>query len=177
MELAVAVKGDRDMKKRHILLAALALVLLVTGSIGTAYAYFTTYVVTVGGYPVSLGSETEITESFYSWTKRVTITNEAGSEPVYVRARAYAGSVYELTYSDESGLWSPGSDGWWYYSAPVSGGESAGELQVHIGNVPEESSEGDSFSVVVVYETTPVLYTADGTPYGDWNVTLDRGES
>ena len=30
-----------------------------------------------------------------------------------------------------------------------------------------------SFNVVVIYETTPVLYREDGTPYADWSAKVD----
>ena len=33
------------------------------------------------------------------------------------------------------------------------------------------------FNVVVIYESTPVMYREDGTPYADWNVVLDNGTS
>ena len=32
--------------------------------------------------------------------------------------------------------------------------------------------DGESFSVVVVYESTPVRYNAAGTAYADWNAQI-----
>ena len=32
---------------------------------------------------------------------------------------------------------------------------------------------GDSFHVAVIYESTPVRYNADGTPYADWDEVLN----
>ena len=37
--------------------------------------------------------------------------------------------------------------------------------------------DGLTFNVVVIYESTPVLYREDGTPYADWNAVLDSGSS
>ena len=163
------------MKHKNLLLGALLVVLVLTASIGSAWAYFTTYAVAKGGYPVHLGDRTEITETFSNWTKKVTITSEADSEPVYIRAIAYCGSEYDLVYSDASGKWSPGADGYYYYSDIVPGGGSTTELEIRIDNVPEDVTDGDSFNVVVVYESTPVCYQADGTPYADWDQVLDTG--
>lgn len=161
------------MKKRSIVIAVLAVVLVLGGNIGSALAYFTTYAKASGGYTIHLGAQTEIEERVSNWTKHVTVTVEDGSEPVYVRVKAFAGSQYALTYSDENGNWTLGDDGYYYYALPVSGGGSTEELLIQIGNVPEE--DVDSFHVAVVYETTPVLYDSNGAPYGDWTVTLDSG--
>ena len=43
-------------------------------------------------------------------------------------------------------------------------------MQVRISGIPEGE---ESFNVAVVYETTPVQYRADGTPYADWEVRLE----
>jgi hypothetical protein len=52
-------------------------------------------------------------------------------------------------------------------------GQTTEELLVRIGDVPTELAESASLNVVVVYESTPVLYDAQGQPYADWSVTLD----
>lgn len=60
----------------------------------------------------------------------------------------------------------------------MPGGKTAKELSVRIGNVPEEElKDGLTFNVIVIYESTPVLYREDGTPYADWNAVLDSGSS
>ena len=47
---------------------------------------------------------------------------------------------------------------------------------MEIKNVPEEVTEPESFNVVVVYETTPVQYDAEGNPYADWELVLETEE-
>ncbi len=185
------------MKKKHIFLAVLAVSLIMTVSVGSAWAYFTTYVEAQGGYTLSLGDETTIEENFSSWMKSLVITSEADSKPVYVRARAFSGDLYPVTYSDgevfnqenpaveddqERGVWTPKADGYYYYSKILYGGGKTNELQVKIENVPQDVTEKE-FNVVVVYETTPVQYKEDGTPYGvdeiNWNAAeleVDRVE-
>ena len=162
-------------KKRYAALAALAAALILTGR---AWAYFTTYTAAEGGYAVHLGAVTTVvSERFSNWTKHVSIANDEASEPVFVRARAFAGSAYSLTYGDTAGLWRDGGDGWWYYAPALEPGAVTGELDVYIGGVSAEAEEGDDFHVAVVYETTPALYGADGAAYADWTAVLERGES
>lgn len=162
------------MKRKNCLLAALVLAVILTAGIGKAWAYFTTYAEAAGGYTIELGDRTQIREEFADWTKRVVITAEEDSkEPVYVRAKAFCGNAYTLDYSDASGKWTPGGDGYYYYGDALKAGESAEELLVHIGNIPKEAKVGDSFHVAVIYESTPVRYNADGTPYADWDEVLN----
>lgn len=162
------------MKKKNVLLAALAVSLTLSAGAGSAWAYFTTYANASGGYTLSLGDKTTVSENFSSWTKHVVITSQADSKPVYVRAKAFCGSDYELVYSG-SDKWSPNSDGYYYYSDILNGGDSTDALDVKIENIPEEVKNGDSFNVVVIYETTPVRYHEDGTPYADWTAELNTG--
>ncbi len=157
----------RKMSKRSslgLLLFGLLAVMIFSARIDKAWSYFTTFATAAGGYTVHLGDNTTVNEEFSNWQKHIAIKNEAGAKPVYIRARAYCGADYELTYSDESGKWTPASDGFYYYSDPVAGGETANELLVNIGNVPEEVESIKDFNVVVVYESIPVLYNEDGTP-------------
>lgn len=165
------------MKKKSIFLFALAVVLILATSISGTLAYFTTYAQAEGGYKIELGYNTEMHEEFSAWTKHVVITNKEGSQPVYVRVAAFSGSAYDLLYSDDSGLWTLGDDGYHYYNEILYGGESTDELLIRIENIPADVLDGDSFNVVVIYETVPVLYDEDGKPYADWSVTLDSGST
>ena len=173
------------MKKRNCILMGIAVLMILTASVPSALAYFTTYVSAKGMKPVVLGERTEIEEpDFTNWTKKIVITAENPSEPVYVRAQAFAPEGIVLVYSGTN--WSqPDSEGWCYYSDPISNGQSANELdvQIRVRNengelVNPEVKEGDILNVVVVYEYTPVLYKANEAgelvvPYADWgkNVT------
>ena len=162
------------MKHKFLLPAALAFALILGVSVQSAMAYFTTYASAVGGYSITLsGSDTDMDEDFSGWQKRVVVSNTEGSMPVFVRARAFSGDAYTLTYSGEG--WTPGSDGYYYYTPMLEGGAVTTELLVNISGVPEDVQSGDNFNVIVVYETTPVLYNEAGEPYADWSVTLDRG--
>ena len=142
------------MKKTGIMMAVLAMLLVLGSHIDTALAYFSTYAPAKGGYTIHLGSETEIKEKVAEWTKHVTITVDEDSDTVFVRVKAFAGSIYTLTYSDEAGTWTPGADGYIYFASPVKGGGSTDTLLIRIGDVPEKDVE--SFNVAVIYETLGV---------------------
>lgn len=153
--------------KKSILLLILAVTMVLSTYIGSAMAYFTTYTEAKGGYVINLEGQIITREDFYEWTKHVTVVSTENSVPVYVRARAFAGDQYELTYSGNG--WSRGSDGFYYYNEILYGGQETPELLVHIGNIPEDAVEGDDFNVIVIYEYTPVQYDENGNPYADWS--------
>ncbi len=159
------------MKRRSLLLAALAVVLVLGACIGIASAYFTTYAWAKGSLTIELGDNTEIFEEFSQWTKHVVVANQAGSSPVFVRARAFWGDTYSVVY-DGGADWVDGSDGFWYYQNILYGGGETSALDIRIVDLPSDMEAGDSFNVVVIYETTPVLYDESGAPYADWSIKL-----
>jgi len=180
------------MRKRNLILIALVFALIICATIQPAIAYFTTYVRAKGGHKVTLGDTTKITEEFSNWTKRVTIANEEGSAPVFIRAKVRYEGKYTIAVSG-TGWTAQQDDGYYYYGVSASdltileGGQDTKDypLCVEIQGVPTKSSgegadntafeqlkDGESFSVVVVYESTPVRYTANGTPYADWNAQI-----
>ena len=180
------------MNKRKITLILLTLALIASASIQPAIAYFTTYVRAKGGHTVSIGDTTTIEEEFSEWTKRIIIRNKAGSEPVFIRAKV----IYTpLLGNDESAFtvtgngWSDGEDGYWYYGSKAAPTILPGdadltddkrattELRVKIEKIPAEPEKGDTFSVTVVYESTPVRYDASGNPYADWDAKIVRVDS
>lgn len=161
------------MRRNKILLAGTLLLtagVVLTPGIGSASAYFTTYTGAAGGRILQVGSNPDMEEEFSGWAKTVTVTNSQDSQPIYVRARAFSGGAYELNYEDGSGRWTAGSDGFYYYSEIVNAGESTAPLKVGIQGIPEEDG---SLNVVVIYESTPVQYHGDGSPYADWEIRLE----
>ena len=63
-----------------------------------------------------------------------------------------------LTYADDEGKWTPGEDGCYYYSDVVPAGGETQELRIGIDHMDRE----ESFNVIVVQESTPVLYDEQG---------------
>lgn len=161
-------------KHKTVWLAAAAVVLAGTASIQGAMAYFTTYVTARGGYPVTLGTNTEIQEDVRDMTKHITISN-TGETECYVRVKVFSGDQIEIQYSGavaENGdqFWTLDSDGYWYYRDIVPVGEATEELLAEIV-IPDEYK--DSFNVVVVQECTAVLYDDNNEPYSDWSRVAD----
>ena len=142
-------------KRMNIISAALAVGLVCISSVQNANAYFTTYVSAKGGYEVSWKHKEDIHEEFKDWSKYVTITSEAGSVPVYVRVKAFAGSTYQLVYEGDKWTY---KDGYYYYNSELPGGGTTEALRVGIDNIPVNPKDGMNFNVVVVYETIPVQY-------------------
>ena len=167
------------MKKRNLILAGAAALMVITASVPAALAYFTTYVSAKGMKEVTLGERTELEEPEpKNWTKVITIKADEDSEPVFVRANAFAPDDYTLTFTGEG--WTAGEDGWYYYSTPISKGGAAEPLSVKIDKKGGFGKEdiGDNFNVVVVYEYTPVLYTADTQEaYADWEKGVEYHET
>ena len=165
----------RKINKKSLCLAAAALTLTAGISAGTAMAYFTTYTEASGGVTLNMGfSETIPKEDFSNWTKHVSVEN-TGDYDCYVRVKALAGSKYQdgLQYSDSDGKWTPGEDGYYYYSDLIAPGESTSVLDIRI-----DSKESDaSFNVVVVQESTKVLYNENNEPYADWTKIADTSET
>nr|WP_302111182.1 hypothetical protein [uncultured Acetatifactor sp.] len=171
------------MKKRKYfpgVLALAAVCAVASAGIGKTWSYFTTYTEAAGGYPIQLGDRTDITEDFTEWTKHVTIANEPGSEPVYIRAKAFCGSQYTITYSGEGWTWNE-EDGYYYYNYAVEGGKSTESLNLKIDGIPENPEDLERFNVVIIYESTPVKYHEDGSAYTveetDWDEILDTGST
>ncbi len=178
------------MKKKEmagIAAAVFAIGLVLAGTAGRAWAYFTTYTSATGGYAVTLGSDTRIQEEYSDHTKRLVVSNE-GAQPVYVRARAFSGSRYTLTYGSEDGRWQAGGDGYYYYSDVLQGasvGEDGAEILAETSELlvriefPVDAEEGENCNVVVIYESTPVQYGPDGSALppqaADWTRELITG--
>ena len=174
------------MSKRKWLLALLTFALIISASIQPAIAYFTSFVRAVGGFEVTVGDTTTIEEQYSDWKKEITIRNKDGSAPVFIRAKViYTGldekEGFEVSFEDgENAGWSDGGDGYYYYGTsssakgltPLKGGESTKTLTVEITNIPEKPTEGDSFSVTVIYESTPVRYDEAGNVTVNWDAQI-----
>lgn len=153
-------KEDKEMKMSKKILAAAAIVLPLSIGAGSALAYFTANVEASRTVPIKVGMDTTITEDFRDWTKFVTISNSRDAGSVRVRAKAFCGDKYELSYNGAD--WLEHDDGYLYYNKILEPGQKTTELQVIISNVPESEAEKDDFNVVVIYEQTPVEYDSDG---------------
>lgn len=156
------------MKKKHLFLAVLAIVLILSASLGTALAYFTSYAGANGGYIIHLGHETEIEETVEGNVKSVSIKNtpdpdtDDGLYPVFVRAIVYAGNDVSITVAGTG--WHQ-EDDTWYYDSALYTGESTSTLNITVE--PAENAgvrPGDPIDVLITYESVPAAFTESGDP-------------
>lgn len=155
----------KKLSKKALCLAAAGLVLVGGASVGSAYAYFTTYTEASGGVVFEMGAtKTEIHEEVKDGMKIVSIEN-TGDYACYVRVTAFAGSEYTLTYKDGgSRKWTNGGDGyWWYYSDLVQPGETTGTLNIKIpADLFNDLTDEKDLNVIVVQECAPEAYDDNG---------------
>lgn len=164
----------RKFSKKSLCLAATALFLTAGISAGTAMAYFTTYAEASGSLKLEMGfTETVPSEEFIDKTKHVTIKN-TGNYDCFVRVKALAGEKYQegLVYIDPKEKWNP--DGEYYvYKEPLAPGETTSELNIKIKCEATDAN----FNVIVVQESTKVLYDENNKPYADWSQIADTSET
>lgn len=139
----------RQKKKLSVLTAAVMLVVLLSAT--TVFAYFTDYEEAVGGLPIILGEQTELTEEFEGLDKHVTIKN-TGETEVVVRARIIGDEDRRMTVT-------PGEnwvkkDGYYYYKKVLLPGEETTELVAEVKYPKGE--ENRPFDIIVVQECSQI---------------------
>lgn len=162
--------------KKTIGLTLTALVLVFCLAAGSAMAYFTTYVTGKGSKTIKLGATVTIPNETVSDAKKEIIVENTGDYDCYVRIKALTGAAYEssIIYSepDNAAKWTLGADGYYYYSeiVPAKTGETS---QINVAFTFPSEEELPDFNVIIIQESTPVLYDANGTPYADWDAKAD----
>ena len=73
------------MKRKNVIITVLAVIVIITVTLTTAFAYFTTNTEASGGYPIHLGSSTEVYER--------SRTGQSMSESTATRAHSLFSSV------------------------------------------------------------------------------------
>lgn len=174
------------------LYTAIAVMLVMSAVMGSAWAYFTTFAMAKGSVPLKLGHQEHLTEQFDNWEKVLDIESEADSNPVYLRMRAYSAD-YPVTYEKNDNWTDLQDDGWVYYKEVLQPGrklsdpngdgntDDSDELHVQINDVPKSGDaglkDGKTFNVIIVYESTEAQYNADGSVIpaekADWNRPVD----
>ena len=162
------------MKKKHLVLAAMAIVLVLCSSIGTAIAYFTTYAGGNGGYVIHLGHKSVI-HDVYTDVKQISIQNVAdgpedvGKYPIFVRAKVYHGTDSIVTPTEYAN-WRPVGE-YFYYLDPLYADQNPSamsttstlKLKVY-PNPAADIKPGDLVDVIVTYQSVPAMFDANGNP-------------
>ncbi len=164
------------MKKKHLFLAVLAIVLVLSMSIGATMAYFTTYARANGGYVIHLGYWTVINEDVEGNIKKIQISNVAdpdtddGLYPIFVRAQMYAGNDVVATFQGtsppgSSPRWVPDPDGYYYYTAALYTGDTSEELDFAVTPAANAGVRpGDPIDVLITFQSVPAVFTTGGDP-------------
>lgn len=165
------------MKRNNLALAMLAVVLVLGMSVGTAWAYFTDTTTADGSLTISVKPETDLEEDTpLGGTKTIRIRNNSEVVPVWTRVRVYSAIENEPQTAGTS--WAADGD-WYAYNAILEPGAQTEDLVINLQlkhPYDEETGqgtqnlEGYEENVVVVYESVPVSYNADGQPQpANWN--------
>ena len=163
--------------KKTLCLAAVAVLMVLTLSVGSAMAYFSTYVISKGSklYEQEF-PRTELDERISAGMKSITIKNVGNADgkgaACFVRVKVIAADAYESRVSVAAGNnsesdWYAEGD-YYYYNKVLELGELTTTLDIHINT----ENLKEAFNVVVIQENTPALYNEKGEPYADW----DRSE-
>lgn len=170
----------KKMNRKTIGLVAAALMLVATIGVGSALAYFTTYTRAEGSKELTLNfSETEINEKIIDKQKVISLSN-TGEADIYVRVKALVGEDHPIVYSEpeNAGKWVPGADGFYYYTDILAPGEATSEILVGFTLADENAA---SFNVIIVQESTVVLYDEDGNAQEynevDWDIKADVSQT
>ena len=165
-------------KKKTLCLIAAAVVMVITLSIGSTMAYFSTYVVSRGAKPFEYKlTNTELDEKINAGTKTITIKNigvknesgevEGGACFVRVKvivAQEHAGKVSVAVGNDSKSGWVKKGD-YYHYNRVLELGDVTKALNISINT----ENHTEDYNVVVIQESTPALYDKDGKAYADWD--------
>lgn len=167
------------MKRKQIIGLTALFALILSASVPSTIAYFTTYASALGRVEISLQAETEIIEQLPEpYSKHVQVQLDQGSQPVYVRVRAFSSSTYPVTPRPSSTNWRQNGQ-YWEYAIPLFPEEGRNITDEIIFEIDPKEDETQDFNIVVVSESIPVEFDENGNPLpADWNKTIEieRGE-
>ena len=158
----------RRLTKHNLLTLACVLMLLIV-SVPEAYSYFSTYTKTSGSKKIRLSDSEHFEEEVDGNIKTIKIIADEGSDPIFVRVKAFAPEPITLEYSGDS--WALGDDDYYYYGKPIKDKEFTADLKIEIKNAPSDAQIDDEFHVVVIYESIPASVDKDGELVADWEHT------
>ena len=142
--------------KKAILLA-ISFALVLSLSVGTAFAYFSDYATAKGGAAITLGGKTDINEDVNGKIKTISIEN-TGETDVVVRVKIFG----QTDIKEVGDGWSLESDGFWYYDKVLKPTGSDKTTTNIVAEVVAPAGQVDNYDVVVVHESAQVTYGTDG---------------
>lgn len=148
----------KTVKKKSILLVV-AMMLVLSLTVGLTLAYFSDYEAAKGGASIALGGQTEVEENVTDKEKVVWINN-IGETNAVVRVAIYMPEALEkvensITFENASD-WVKDGD-FYYYTKVLEPGKSTSRITAKT-TVPDDVQLGDGFDVVVVHESDQAVY-------------------
>ena len=153
-------------------MAALALLLVLTAKTGISSAYFTTYTETAGSGVIAVKPDVEIDEQVHNLQKVIHLMNK-GNCACWGRVKLIYPAGLTCTVSG-GGHWVASEDGYYVYDAVIpANGRTADALTVNIA-VEDGEVIADTFNVIVIEESIPVQYDEQGREIypPDWNLKI-----
>ena len=151
----------RNNRKRS-LIALLAVVMLLSGTLGLTAAYFSDVDPYIGEAKLILKGKTEIHEGDKDTEKNIQVEN-VGEVPVFVRVQLFGPDQLEITVDNKT--WIKGDDGYYYYCRILQAKPDEPYItpkDTLVGTVsvtPKQAAElGDSFTVTAVQECSTIIY-------------------
>lgn len=149
--------------RRKTIMLVIAVALVLSISIGTAFAYFSDRTEATGEASLTLGSKTDIEETVTDNQKTISIKN-TGETDVLVRVGIYGPDT--MTVDQISGTdWEyDETTGFWYYTKvlPAPQGSQESATSNIIAQVTAPSGQASNFDIVVVQESAQVTYDENG---------------
>ena len=142
-------------RKYIILFAAVLALAIVAMSVPATLAYFSDQDRANGAKDVKLGWETELHEYVEENSKHIAVEN-VGDTDAIVRVAVFAGDFASVNTGSDWKL----KNGWYYYDKVLKAGETTPELFV---SVKAEASKQADFNIVVVHESSRVVYSDNET--------------
>lgn len=165
------------MKRRNLVLAILAVVLVLGMSVGTAWSYFTDTATVDGSMTMSVKPTAEMHEDPpkpEDGTKTIRIENTSQVVSVWTRVRVYS----DLNIEAAGEGWDTTGE-WYTYEDVLAPGEMSNDLDIAFklkepysadNTDGEQNLEGYEENIVVMYECVPVTYDASGkSEAANWN--------
>ena len=165
--------------KKRSLIALLAVVMLLSGTIGLTAAYFSDVDPYIGEAQLILKGKTEIHEGDKDTEKNIQVEN-VGEVPVFVRVQLFGPDQLEITVDNKT--WIKGDDGYYYYCKilqPKPDEPNITPANTLVGKVTlsekEAAEMGDSFTVTAVQECSTIIYDDNNVAQPKLGWTLPSG--
>ena len=157
-------------KKSFLLVIALMLVLSL--SVGLTFAYFSDRTEAEGGASLTLGGSIEIVEPTVTETGKEIVINNTGDTDVLFRVKVIGPDGTNVNPKTPSDWYHDTTTDYWYYTKPLAVGGSASQLDATFSG---DKVAVDQFDVLVVSDCVQVTYELDGDGNNvisipkDWN--------